>query len=482
MVPMVWVIDDDASIRFVFDRGLALQHISHRLFDSGEEALAALAREVPDVIVSDIRMPGISGLDLIARVRAVDDAIPFIIITAHSDLNAAVASYEHGVFEYLPKPFDINTAIAVIRRAINHRLTLLRQRERPPAEENPGQEVPESADPGEHLLGKSAAIQEVFKFIGRMARSELPILVNGEPGTGRSLIAQALHQHSGRADAPYVALNLTSMPPEQAELELFGSAAPQKSGALERASGGTLFLSEISSLSPGAQTRLLNVLREGHYVPGGATSPQSCNVRMVVSSSRNLEELSSQGLFLPDLCYHLNVATVSMPPLRERSGDIPLLTKHFLNEAAQQAHTEPKRLTSEVLVFLCRQSWPGNVRQLKNLCRYLTVMVSSRDIQLPDLPQELLHGRPASTTGTAPAVQTWQELLRVWAETRLKSGQSDLLSEAVPIFERVLLETTLDFTGRRKQEAARLLGWGRNTLSRKLKELRMSAVESDEEE
>ena len=467
MDPMIWVIDDDTSIRFVFDKALQVNHMSHRLFENAESALEALHDQVPDVIVSDIRMPGIDGLTLIRKVHAVDPQVPFIIITAHSDLRAAVEAYEHGSFEYLPKPFDIEQAIALIRRAAAHRLNTLSGKYQTT---DTGLNISDTAE----IIGKSPAMQEVFKFIGRVAKTDVPVLIHGEPGTGRGLVARALHNHSRRSAAPFVPVSMSALPQELIERELFSDPGSGASSAFAQAGDGSIFINEISDMPPDAQTRLLHILQSGEYFPMGGGQPVSCHTRIIASSSKNLGALVDQGLFISDLYYRLNIINISMPPLRERSNDIPMLARHFLAQSAAESHAEPKKLTSEVLVFLCRQPWPGNVRQLKNLCKYLTIMVTGRDIQLGDLPAEFLNEQPAAVPAedvAAGAAATWQELLRRWADSRLQAGECNLLAEATPQFERIMLEAALSFTGNHKQESARLLGWGRNTLTRKLREL-----------
>ncbi|MDY6321737.1 MAG: sigma 54-interacting transcriptional regulator [Succinivibrio sp.] len=479
MNPMIWIIDDDASIRFVFDKALDVNSIRHRLFETGDAALAALEHEVPDVIVSDIRMPGIDGLSLIRAVHKVDADIPFIIMTAHSDLAAAIDSYEQGSFEYLPKPFDIEAAVTVIRRAALHRFNTQKLREERSHEQ--GAQAAHDPDEDEEIIGKSPVMQEVFKFIGRVSKTELPVLVQGEVGTGRELVAQALHRHGSRRDHSFVSVNMTSMPQDMVSSEVFGdvSGSQAQACAIARAAGGTLFVNEICDMPMDAQTRLLHLVQTGEYIPVGTDKPVKADVRIIASSSKDLEDMAAQGAFISDLYYRLNVINIRMPPLRERNNDIPMLAKHFLAAAAAEAHTEPKKLTSEVLVFLCRQNWPGNVTQLKNLCKYLTIMVTGNDIQLVDLPSEFLHSRPqvskgtTSISGSTKEATSWQEQLRNWVDSRLRAGERDILSEAVPEFERVMLEATLSFTGNHKQESAKLLGWGRNTLTRKIKELNL---------
>lgn len=472
MDPLIWVIDDDDSIRFVFDRALNVNNINHRVFNNGNAALEALKTEIPDVIVSDIKMPGIDGLSLIKKVHEVDPNIPFIIITAHSDLSAAIDSYEHGTFEYLPKPFDIEQAIRVIRRAAVHRVNQTRKKEEIPA--------PAADTDDVEIIGKSPAMQEVFKCIGRVSKIEVPVFIYGESGTGRELVALALHNHSERHDkGQFVSVNISSLPQETVEHELFSN---EKGAicAIERARGGTLFINEIGEMPMDAQIRLLTVLQKNEYMPLGQSTYHQANVRVIASSSQNLEELSKEGKFISDLYYRLNVIHINMPPLRDRNNDIPMLAKHFLAQSAKETDQEPKKLTSEVLVFLCRQPWPGNVRQLKNLCKNLTIMVTGRDIQMSDLPSEFLQARnqqakvTTSIAGTSKEPTSWQEQLRNWVDGRLRAGEHDILSEATPEFERVMLEAALAFTSNHKQESAKLLGWGRNTLTRKLKELNIN--------
>ena len=474
MDPLIWVIDDDDSIRFVFDRALGMSNINHRLFTNGNKALEALSEQIPDVIVSDINMPGIDGLSLIQKVHEVDPNIPFIIITAHSDLSAAIDSYDHGTFEYLPKPFDIDNAVRVIRRAAVHRVNQTKKKEETAA---PSIEAEDDVE----IIGKSPAMQEVFKVIGRVSKSDYPVLIFGESGTGRELVALALHNHSERRDTGcFVSVNISSLPQDSINHEFF-SNSDGASCAIERAQGGTLFINEICDMPLDAQTRLLTVLQSNEYIPLGQSVPKKANVRVIASSSKNLEALSKEGKFISDLYYRLHVIHIDMPPLRDRNNDIPMLAKHFLTQSALATDQEPKKLTSEVLVFLCRQPWPGNVRQLKNLCKFLTIMVTGRDIQMSDLPAEFVEARnqqskvTTSIAGTSKEPTSWQEQLRNWVDGRLRAGEHDILSEATPEFERVMLEAALAFTSNHKQESAKLLGWGRNTLTRKLKELNINS-------
>lgn len=477
MNPMIWVIDDDASIRFVFDKALDVNSINHRLFENAEAALEAIKKETPDVIVSDIKMPGIDGLELIKAVHEVDENIPFIIMTAHSDLSAAIDAFNEGSFEYLPKPFDIDQAVAVIRRAAVHRVNMLQlvsQRNRNTLMNAPVEQKEET-----EIIGKSPAMQEVFKFIGRVSKTDLPVLIHGEIGTGRGQVAKALHNHGERTGKSFVSINISSIPQEMVKYELFGDVTKDPSNcAIAKAEGGTLFISEINDLPMDCQSRLLKLLQTGEYTNIDSTTAIKTNIRVIASTSQDLEAKIAKGTFNSDLFYRLNIININIPPLRDRNNDIPLLTKHFLAQAAQEGHTEPKKLTSEVLVFLCRLPWPGNVRQLKNLCKYLTIMVTGRDIQLVDLPSEFLHAnnnqnKTASSSAVTKENQSWQDMLRSWVDAKLKAGERDILNEAVPEFEKVMLEATLTFTGNHKQESAKLLGWGRNTLTRKIKELNL---------
>ncbi len=474
MNPMIWVIDDDASIRFVFDKALDVNNITHRLFENSEAALEAIKKETPDVIVSDIKMPGLSGIDLISEVHKIDENIPFIIMTAHSDLSAAIDAFNEGTFEYLPKPFDIEQAISVIRRAAVHRVNmqnLISQKSRV-TEVTP---MPAETKDEIEIIGKSPAMQEVFKFIGRVSKTDLPVLIHGENGSGRSQVAKALHNHGERAQQKFVSVPLSSIPQDMIQKEIFGDSESDLSkNAISRAEGGTLFISEINELPLDCQNRLLHLIETHEYTPLGSSTPVKADVRVIASTSADLEQSIEKGTFNSDLFYKLNIININIPPLRERNNDIPLLTKHFLAQAALSSHTEPKKLTSEVLVFLCRLPWPGNVRQLKNLCKYLTIMVTGRDIQMVDLPSEFLksgnQNKPQSAAVPSKEM-SWKNMLRSWVDAKLKAGEHDILSEAVPEFEKVMLEATLAFTGNHKQESARLLGWGRNTLTRKIKEL-----------
>ncbi|MDO9371665.1 MAG: nitrogen regulation protein NR(I) [Gammaproteobacteria bacterium] len=466
----VWVVDDDRSIRWVLEKALHQAGMEVTCFENAARVLTALARERPDALISDIRMPGTDGLALLAEVSTRYPELPVIIITAHSDLDSTVAAYQGGAFEYLPKPFDTDEAVEVVRRAIAHQ----RQRSaRPPAEE---QETPE-------IIGEAASMQEVFRAIGRLSRSHITVLINGESGTGKELVAHALHRHSPRADKPFIALNMAAIPRDLLESELFGhergaftGAQTQRNGRFEQANGGTLFLDEIGDMPAELQTRLLRVLSDGEFYRVGGHSPIKVDVRIIAATHQNLEQRVQQGSFREDLFHRLNVIRIHIPPLRERREDIPLLLRHFLSRAAKELGVKPKRLRADTETFLSKLDWPGNVRQLENICRWLTVMTVGEIIHPEDLPPEL------RVTGTAPGTQasgseSWEAALRRWADQRLSRGDTDLLTNATPGFERIMIECALKHTGGRRLEAARLLGWGRNTLTRKIRELKMPVNE-----
>ena len=457
----VWVIDDDRAMRWVLEKALEREHIAVTTFETGNRALEALRTDQPDVIVADIRMPGIDGLELLSRLQESLPQLPVIIMTAHSDLDSAVAAYQKGAFEYLPKPFDVDEAVALVRRACN-----LRRRQAASAENPP---------PPPEILGEAPAMQEVFRAIGRLSRSHITVLINGESGTGKELVARALHRHSPRADKPFIALNMAAIPRDLLESELFGhergaftGAQTSRQGRFEQANGGTLFLDEIGDMPLELQTRLLRVLAEGEFYRVGGHTPVKVNVRVIAATHQHLEQRVREGLFREDLFHRLNVIRIHLPPLRQRWEDIPLLTRHFLLAAAQELDVEPKTLRLEVEAYLGKLEWPGNVRQLENLCRWLTVMASGREIHLEDLPPDLREQPVAQGVGA-----DWEDALRFWASQRLARGDQHLLDTALPAFERVLISAALEKTGGHRQDAARLLGWGRNTLTRKIKELNM---------
>jgi two-component system nitrogen regulation response regulator GlnG len=458
----VWVVDDDRSIRWVLERALETAGLNVRAFDSANEIGELLERSRPDAIVTDIRMPGVSGLELLRTINQRAPEIPVIIMTAHTDLEAAVASYRGGAFEYLPKPFDVDEAVNLVRRAVEHRR---RQKT----------EAPEGAERVPEIIGAAASMQEVFRAIGRLSGSNLNVLVVGESGTGKELVARALHNHSPRAERPFIAINIAAIPSELLESELFGhekgaftGAVQQRKGRFEQASGGTLFLDEIGDMPPALQTRLLRVLQDGKFYRVGGHEQIATDARIVAATNQDLEARVKDGRFREDLFHRLNVIRISLPPLRERREDIPLLTRHFLGRAAAELGVEGKQLTPEAEAHLARLPWPGNVRQLENACRWLTVMAPGQVIRIEDLPAELrVLEEPAASA------DDWQRALRNHIERRLARGEDNIYPDANAAFERLLIEAALKHTGGRKQDAARRLGLGRNTLTRKLKELGM---------
>ncbi|MCT4349414.1 MULTISPECIES: nitrogen regulation protein NR(I) [Vibrio] len=461
----VWVVDDDSSIRWVVEKTLSSADIKCETFADAESVLLALERETPDVLVSDIRMPGIDGIELLHQVHQRSPDLPVIIMTAHSDLDAAVNAYQKGAFEYLPKPFDIDETLTLVERAIAHSQEQKREQASEVAEDTNAPEI----------IGEAPAMQEVFRAIGRLSRSSISVLINGESGTGKELVAHALHRHSPRAKKPFIALNMAAIPKDLIESELFGhekgaftGANSVRQGRFEQANGGTLFLDEIGDMPLDIQTRLLRVLSDGQFYRVGGHSAVKVDVRIVAATHQDLERLVHDGGFREDLFHRLNVIRIHIPALRERKQDIEKLTHHFLASAAEELGVEVKTLHSETIMKLNQLNWPGNVRQLENICRWLTVMASGSEILPSDLPPELLQEKVVTTSGTG---DNWQQLLANWAKCALDSGEKELLTYALPEFERILLEAALNHTNGHKQDAAKVLGWGRNTLTRKLKEL-----------
>ncbi|MBP8185069.1 MAG: nitrogen regulation protein NR(I) [Pseudomonas sp.] len=466
----VWIVDDDRSIRWVLEKALQQEGMTTVSFENADSVMTRLNREQPDVLISDIRMPGTSGLDLLAKLREQYPRLPVIIMTAHSDLDSAVASYQGGAFEYLPKPFDVDEAVSLVKRAFQH------------AQEQNGLTVaPAEAARTPEIIGEAPAMQEVFRAIGRLSQSNITVLINGESGTGKELVAHALHRHSPRASAPFIALNMAAIPKDLMESELFGhekgaftGAVNLRRGRFEQADGGTLFLDEIGDMPADTQTRLLRVLADSEFYRVGGHTPVKVNVRIIAATHQNLETLVQEGKFREDLFHRLNVIRIHIPRLCDRREDIPTLARHFLSSAAQELAVEPKLLKSDTENFLQNLPWPGNVRQLENTCRWITVMASGREVHVDDLPPELL----TQPQENAP-VSNWEQALRQWADQSLARGQSNLLDSAVPTFERIMIETALKHTAGRRRDAALLLGWGRNTLTRKIKELGMK-VDGDE--
>jgi len=461
----VWVVDDDSSIRWVIEKTLSSANIKCETFADAESVLLALERETPDVLVSDIRMPGISGMELLNQVHERSPDLPVIIMTAHSDLDAAVNAYQQGAFEYLPKPFDVDETLTLVERALAHSQEQKQQQSKTDADINPTPEI----------IGEAPAMQEVFRAIGRLSRSSISVLINGESGTGKELVAHALHRHSPRAKNPFIALNMAAIPKDLIESELFGhekgaftGANGVRQGRFEQANGGTLFLDEIGDMPLDIQTRLLRVLADGQFYRVGGHSPIKVDVRIVAATHQNLEYLVQQGDFREDLFHRLNVIRIQIPALRERRQDIEKLAIHFLQLAAEELGVDVKTLHPTTSETLTKLAWPGNVRQLENICRWLTVMASGSEVLPNDLPDELLEAKAMPTQ----AHQTsWQNKLANWAKESLNKGDCDLLNYALPEFERILLEAALEHTNGHKQDAAKVLGWGRNTLTRKLKEL-----------
>ncbi|WP_299687078.1 nitrogen regulation protein NR(I) [uncultured Vibrio sp.] len=461
----VWVVDDDSSIRWVVEKTLSSADIKCETFADAESVLLALERETPDVLVSDIRMPGIDGIELLQQVHQRSPDLPVIIMTAHSDLDAAVNAYQKGAFEYLPKPFDIDETLTLVERAIAHSQEQKREQASEVIEETNAPEI----------IGEAPAMQEVFRAIGRLSRSSISVLINGESGTGKELVAHALHRHSPRAKKPFIALNMAAIPKDLIESELFGhekgaftGANSVRQGRFEQANGGTLFLDEIGDMPLDIQTRLLRVLSDGQFYRVGGHSAVKVDVRIVAATHQDLERLVHEGDFREDLFHRLNVIRIHIPALRERKQDIEKLTHHFLASAAEELGVEVKALHPETILKLNQLNWPGNVRQLENICRWLTVMASGSEILPSDLPPELLEEKVVTTSGSG---DSWQQLLANWAKGELDSGEKELLTYALPEFERILLEAALNHTNGHKQDAAKVLGWGRNTLTRKLKEL-----------
>lgn len=460
----VWLVDDDSSIRWVLERALKQGGMVPTAFEQADSALSALRRSRPDVLMTDIRMPGRSGLELLSEIRTSQPELPVIIMTAHSDLDSAVAAYQGGAFEYLPKPFDIDQAVDLVRRAAN-------QKKIPEEVITETKRIPE-------MLGHAPAMQEVFRAIGRLSRSSMTVLINGESGTGKELVARALHRHSPRANKAFIALNTSAFTADLLESELFGhekgsftGADAQRRGRFEQADGGTLFLDEIGDMSPQLQTRLLRVLAEGEFYRVGGQIPVRVDVRVIAATHQDLSERVKQGLFREDLLHRLNVIRIEVPPLRARRDDIPELLHFYLNSAATELGVEAKVLTKEAEAALLSYDWPGNVRQLVNTCRRLTVSAPGREIKVADIPTDL-----GGVTSASTLQEEWSRQLMGWADKRLAEGGLPLLDDALPEFERTLIRCALRKTEGGRQEAAKLLGWGRNTLTRKLKELGMDDV------
>ena len=463
----VWVVDDDRSIRWVLEKALQKASIQTRCFPNANLLLDALEEGEPDAILTDIRMPGIDGLELLDRLQVKQPDLPIIIMTAHSDLESAVSAFHGGAFEYLPKPFDVDEAVDLVRRACSHGQRNRKEQAKP---------TPVSTEKTPEIIGEAPAMQEVFRAIARLARSNITVLINGESGTGKELVARALHRHSPRSEKQFIALNMAAIPRDLLESELFGhergaftGAQDRRAGRFEQADEGTLFLDEIGDMPQELQTRLLRVLADGEFFPVGGHAPVKVDVRIIAATHQNLESLVHEGRFREDLFHRLNVIRVHIPPLRERRQDIPLLLKHFLQEASLELNVEPKSLLPEVEEILCKLDWPGNVRQMENTCRWITVMAAGREVHIDDLPPELLQAKPE----VIPVGSVWEDVFKHWVDAQLKKGDRNIAKEAIDQAESILITAALQFTRGRRQEAAKLLGYGRNTLTRKVSELNL---------
>ncbi|RXV71309.1 nitrogen regulation protein NR(I) [Burkholderia stabilis] len=499
----IWIVDDDQSIRWVLEKALARDSFATKSFANVRDALAALDHETPQVLVSDIRMPGGSGLELLQAMHERLPSLPVIIMTAFSDLDSAVAAFQGGAFEYLAKPFDVDKAVELIRRAVEESL-----RGGTPQDERVA-EAPE-------MLGQAPAMQDMFRAIGRLSHSAATVLITGESGTGKELVARALHRHSPRANGPFIALNTAAIPKDLLESELFGhergaftGAQTTRQGRFEQAENGTLFLDEIGDMPFDLQTRLLRVLSDGQFYRVGGHNPLRANVRVIAATHQNLEARVRQGLFREDLYHRLNVIRLRLPPLRERSEDIALLTRHFLQKSARDLGVEPKRVSDDALVYLTSLAFPGNVRQLENLANWLTVMAPAQTVEIKDLPPDLVpagapvvatgdgmdaHGNGGGALAGQPAIgaapvasapvaaapngapagyPVWEHGLRTEVARLLRENSADVMDELARRFEAAVIREALDFTRGRKVEAAERLGIGRNTITRKIQELHL---------
>lgn len=469
----VWIVDDDRSIRWVLEKALQKADIPCKTFSEAESVLQAIKKEQPALILSDIHMPGKSGLEMLAEIKKSYPKLPIIIMTAYSDLDSAVASFQGGAFEYLPKPFDIDKAIELVRRATEES----EEEEQTPAEETASE-----------IIGKAPAMQEVFRAIGRLSQSKATVLLTGESGAGKEVVARALHKHSPRSNAPFVAINMAAIPKDLMETELFGhekgaftGASAIRHGRFEQAEGGTLFLDEIGDMPAELQTRLLRVLSDGYYYRVGGHQALKANVRIIAATHQNLEAMVRENRFREDLYHRLNVIRLRLPPLRERPEDIPLLVNHFLQKSAENLGVEPKLMSEEAMEFLKRFPFPGNVRQLENLCNWLVVMAPSQHIRVTDLPEEVRNGeaekvhKNGEVSGSTPAGGSWEELLKGEVKEMLKNQSPDLMKQLADTFESIVIGTALEYTHGRRVDAATRLGIGRNTITRKIAELKLES-------
>ena len=469
----VWIVEDDRSIRWVLEKALQKADIPCKTFSEAESVLQAIKKEQPALILSDIHMPGKSGLEMLAEIKKSYPKLPIIIMTAYSDLDSAVASFQGGAFEYLPKPFDIDKAIELVRRATEES----EEEEQTPAEETASE-----------IIGKAPAMQEVFRAIGRLSQSKATVLLTGESGAGKEVVARALHKHSPRSNAPFVAINMAAIPKDLMETELFGhekgaftGASAIRHGRFEQAEGGTLFLDEIGDMPAELQTRLLRVLSDGYYYRVGGHQSLKANVRIIAATHQNLEAMVRENRFREDLYHRLNVIRLRLPPLRERPEDIPLLVNHFLQKSAENLGVEPKLMSEEAMEFLKRFPFPGNVRQLENLCNWLVVMAPSQHIRVTDLPEEVRNGeaekvhKNGEVSGSTPAGGSWEELLKGEVKEMLKNQSPDLMKQLADTFESIVIGTALEYTHGRRVDAATRLGIGRNTITRKIAELKLES-------
>ncbi|MDB5823853.1 MAG: ntrC [Herminiimonas sp.] len=520
----IWIVDDDESIRWVLEKALARQNLATKSFSNTRDAMEALESATPQVLVSDIRMPGESGLELLQAVKAKHPGLPVIIMTAFSDLDSAVAAFQGGAFEYLAKPFDVDKAVELIRRALEESL-------REASVEQSSADAPE-------ILGQAPAMQDVFRAIGRLSQSNVTVLITGESGTGKELVARALHKHSPRASQPFIALNTAAIPKDLLESELFGhergaftGAQATRRGRFEQAEGGTLFLDEIGDMPFDLQTRLLRVLSDGHFYRVGGHQPLKANVRVIAATHQNLEQRVREGLFREDLYHRLNVIRLRLPSLRERREDIPILARFFLAQSARQLGVEAKRMSEHAVHFLSNLDLPGNVRQLENLCNWITVMAPGQTVEVKDLPQELIAGQesmsvlaPANAAinfseavPMAPALMSnavgngsaadagifgaaltapptpygasaglsaaprpgWIGMLEAEAANMLSAGRPEVMDVLGRQFESALIKTALRHTHGRKNDAAIRLGIGRNTITRKIHELGIDGAKDE---
>lgn len=469
----VWIVDDDRSIRWVLEKALQKADIPCKTFSEAESVLQAIKKEQPALILSDIHMPGKSGLEMLSEIKKSYPKLPIIIMTAYSDLDSAVASFQGGAFEYLPKPFDIDKAIELVRRA---------------TEENEEEEQTPSEETASEIIGKAPAMQEVFRAIGRLSQSKATVLLTGESGAGKEVVARALHKHSPRANAPFVAINMAAIPKDLMETELFGhekgaftGASAIRHGRFEQAEGGTLFLDEIGDMPAELQTRLLRVLSDGYYYRVGGHQSLKANVRIIAATHQNLEAMVRENRFREDLYHRLNVIRLRLPPLRERPEDIPLLVNHFLQKSAENLGVEPKIMSEEAMEFLKRFPFPGNVRQLENLCNWLVVMAPSQHIRVTDLPEEISRGeaekihKNSEVSSEETLGGSWEELLKAEVKEMLKSQSLDLMKQLSDTFESIVIGTALEYTHGRRVDAATRLGIGRNTITRKIAELKLES-------